>query len=426
MMSIKSFFFLLFLFLFSACSSQKVVIKGYEKVFPEEDKYIVLALHAEQLQANIQASKLFDILYEKSTKKEYLHRSLSNLLIAKKYEDILLIAKKEPDDLFTKRMEVIALINLFQMKEAETKALNLVKLSKKADDYLLVSDLYVSQKKFDKAVKYLESAYMKDYNEKILDRISIILYVNLGRKNEAIAQLETHSRVYSCSKLICTRLISFYSDENNIDGLLSAYLRYYKVNPDERVSKKIVQIYQYKKEYLKLIDFLKETKSDDNLLLELYLKIKNYKKAFLLAEYIYKETGDIEYLGKSAIYEYESKQDNLKSEDILSISKKFEKVIAEKNTALYLNYYGYLLIDHEIDIKKGIKYIKKALKIQPKASFYMDSLAWGYYKQGRCKKAKSIMNKVIKLDGGTHEEILSHIKSIDNCLNTKKEKNDFR
>jgi len=422
MLMVRNLFFLLFVLFFSACSNQSVAIKGYEKVFEAEDKYIVLALYAEQVQANLEASKLFNTLYQKSSKREYLHRSLTNLLVAKRYEKILVVAKKEPNDLFVKRMEVVALINLSKMKEAENKALNLVKLSKKSDDYLLVSDLYVSQKKFDKAVKYLEGAYIKDYDEKILDRMSIILYVNLGRKNEAIAYLETHSRIYSCSKLICNRLISFYSDENNIDGLLSAYLRYYKVNPDERVSKKIVQIYEYKKEYLKLIDFLKKTKSDNDVLLKLYLKIKNYKKAFVLAESMYKDTGDIQYLGKSAIYEYESKQNNLKAEDILSISKKFEKVIAEKNTALYLNYYGYLLIDHEIDIKKGIGYIKRALKIQPKASFYMDSLAWGYYKQGRCKKAKSIMNKVIKLDGGTHEEILSHIKSIDECLNKKYKK----
>lgn len=417
-MRYKNYFLLIFVLLFTACSNtpKPKHFKGHEKAFEAEDGLILSALRAEQLKYNHSAYKIFDILYEKSNKKEYLYRSLSNLLIAKEYDKILQNTNIETDDLFLKRMEVIALINLYRIEEAEIKALKLVELTKEVNDYLLVSDLYISQKNFNKALKYLEGAYIKDYNEKILDKISIILYVNLGRKKEAIAQLETHSRVYSCSELICNRLISFYSDENNIDGLLSAYLRYYKVNPSNKVSEKIIQIYNYKKEYLKLIDFLKESKSDNLTLLQLYIKIKNYQKAFILANDIYEEIGDIEYLGQSAIYEYESKKEKLNSSAILSIMKKFEKVILEKNTALYLNYYGYLLIDHNIDIDKGIKYIYKALDIQPNSSFYLDSLAWGYYKQNRCKKAKSIMDKVISLDGGTHEEILSHIKLIDKCL----------
>ena len=413
----RSIFLLVLVLIFSACSnSSKVEVKGYEKVFEDEDNYILLALRAEQLHSYKQASKFFRILYEKSKKKEYLYRLIANQLALKEYKDILESVKFDEDDLVLKRMEVISLINLHREKEAEVKALALVKLSKKAEDYLLVSDLYISQKKFNKALKYLESAYIKEYNEKILDRMSTILYVNLGRKKEAIAQLETHSRVYSCSKLICGKLISLYSDQNNIDGLLSAYLRYYNVNKNDNIAEKIIQIYNYKQEYIKLIDFLKENKINDEMLLELYLKIKDYKNAYKVAENIYDKTANIKYLGKSAIYEYESKNGNFTDEDILKIVQKFDKVVLEDESALYLNYYGYLLIDHNLDVKKGIKLIKKAIKLEPNSSFYLDSLAWGYYKLHKCKKAKEIMDKVIKLDGGTHKEILSHIKFIDKCL----------
>ncbi len=418
----KNYIILLILFFFSACSTTPKPgdLQGYDKVFEAEDRFIVMALRAEQVKNYKVASELFDILYEKSAKKEYLYRSLQNDLDANEYEKILKRVQEEPNDVILSRTKVIALVKLNRLDEAEKQALELVDISKQVDDYILVGDIYVLEKKFTTAVKYLESAYTKDYNEKILDKISIILYLNLDRKKEAIAQLETHSRIHSCSETICGRLISFYSNENDIDGLLSAYLRYYKLNPLDDISNKIVQIYGYKKEYIKLIDFLQETKSNDEALLELYVKIKNYDKAYVLAYKLYEQSGDVEYLGQSAIYEYESKKNDLKSSVISNIMKKFEKVVAQRENALYLNYYGYLLIDHGLDVKKGIKYVQKALKLYPDSSYYMDSLAWGYYKLSKCKKAKSIMDKVIKLEGGDQEEILFHIKKIDKCIKNKK------
>lgn len=123
-------------------------------------------------------------------------------------------------------------------EKARVLAIELVEKSKKDNDYILVSEIYVKQKKYDTAVKYLESAYTIDYNEKILDRMSIILYVNLQRSKDAIAQLETHARMHGCSKMICTRLIGFYSNENNVEGLLSVYLRMYELEKSKETAKK--------------------------------------------------------------------------------------------------------------------------------------------------------------------------------------------
>lgn len=90
---------------------------------------------------------------------------------------------------------------------------------------------------------------------------------------------------------------------------------------------------------------------------------------------------------------------------------------------MYLNYLGYLLIDHEIDVKKGMLYIKQVLKLEPDSAFYLDSLAWGHYKLGECKKAKKIMQKVLTLEGGDNEEVLEHVDAINKCLKIKKGKN---
>jgi tetratricopeptide (TPR) repeat protein len=299
-------------------------------------------------------------------------------------------------------------------------ALELVQKSKEIDDYLLVSEIYVKLKHFDTAVKYLEGAYIKDYNEKILDKISIVLYVNLQRKKDAIAQLETHSRIHGCSKMICSRLIGFYSNDNNIDGLLSTYLRLYKIDSNKDIAKKIVQIYGYKKDYLKMIDFLQVNKIDDELLLQLYIQFKNYKKASPLAKEIYNDGGDISYLGQSAIFEYES-SDN-KNDKVMqkSVVKKLKEVINTKKDGIYLNYLGYLLIDHEIDVKKGMEYVQEALILEPNSIYYLDSLAWGHYKLGECQKAKEIIDRVVNMDGSSNSEVVKHVNSINKCNESKK------
>jgi tetratricopeptide (TPR) repeat protein len=72
-------------------------------------------------------------------------------------------------------------------------------------------------------------------------------------------------------------------------------------------------------------------------------------------------------------------------------------------------------IDHDLDVKKGIAYIKKVLKTNPDSAFYLDSLAWGYYKLHQCDKAKKIMDKVVDMEGGDNAEVLLHVKKINEC-----------
>lgn len=401
-------------------------IAPHEKAFEEEDLYILSALYLEENKQHEGASEVFNTLYEKSSKKEYLYRSLKNDLAAAKDDRAIgridEITKGAVDDLELLRIKITALINKQRLLEAKELALRTVETSGEVNDYLLVSDIYVKLKHFDTAIKYLESAYVKDYNEVILERMAIILYVNLQRKRDAIAQLETHSRIHGCSKLICTKLIGFYSNDNNIEGLLSTYLRVYKIDSSKDIAQKIVQIYGYKKDYPKMIEFLEQSDSDNELLLQLYIQGRDYIKAAKTAKELYEDTGNAMFLGQSAIFEYESAKDKNDKSMHKSVVKKLQEAVGIKKDSMYLNYLGYLLIDHEIDVKKGIKYVKEALKIEPDSLYYLDSLAWGYYKLGDCKKAMEIMKKVMNMEGSSNEEVSSHIEAIKKCLNKKKGK----
>jgi hypothetical protein len=411
----------------TSCSlSKSKPIDPNAKVFPQEDAFILFALRAEQLKDYKAASKLFTELYKNSKKKEYLYRSFENELLLTVDDTLVSRIDKEikenKDDAQLIRLKIVALIEINRLDEARDLSVALASETKEENDYILASDVYIKRQEFDLAVRYLESAYALDHSEKILDKMSIILYVNLSRKKEAIALLETHSRMIGCSKLICLRLIAIYSNENNIDGLLSTSLRLYSVDKSQELAEKIVQYYSYKQDYLHLMDFLEESHSNDDILLQLYSSSSNYKKATLLADKLYEESGDVKYLGQSAIFEYKSAKNRDNKKLLESVVSKLERVIKLDSQPIYLNYLGYLLIDHSLDIKKGMGYIDEVLKLQPNSGYYLDSKAWGYYKLGNCKKAKEIMNHVMNLEGGNDLEVKEHITEINNCILKEKTK----
>jgi len=397
-----------------------------KKIYPQEDTYILFALRAEKIGDSKTASELFYEMYEKSQRKEYLYRSLSNDIASKNSQKVVevvdSITKGSLDDFKLVRLKILALLQVQKYNEALPLSTALVEKSQASSDYILTSDIYIKQKKYDMALKYLESAYIKDYNEHVLDKMSILMYVDLGRKKDAIAQLETHSRIRGCSKLICARLIGFYSNENNVDGILSTYLRMYDKFKNPDIASKIIQIYGYKKEYLKMIDFLEKSKTDDETLLQLYAVTKNYKKAFPLADKLYIKNGDITFLGQSAIYEYESSEMKDDEVTLKNVINKLNNVVLFDSNPLYENYLGYILIDHEVDVIGGMKHIKNVLKVQPDSAFYLDSLAWGYFKLGKCKRAKVIMDRVVTLEGGDDPEVKVHVTQINSCVQNKKGK----
>ena len=62
--------------------------------------------------------------------------------------------------------------------------------------------------------------------------------------------------------------------------------------------------------------------------------------------------------------------------------------------------------------------MQEALLKEPNSPFYLDSLAWGLYKQGKCKKAKVIMDTIIK-NLKDEEEVMMHYNKIQECIEKK-------
>jgi hypothetical protein len=176
-----------------------------------------------------------------------------------------------------------------------------------------------------------------------------------------------------------------------------------------------------KKDIKEAIAFLEKNSSDTNRLLNLYYQDHQYDKALVLVRKLYRKSRDPELLGKIAMYQFEGAAD--KSKVLKHVIANFELALSSGiNNSSYQNYYGYLLIDYDINIKKGIKLVQTALKSMPNNLAYLDSLAWGYYKLGECEKAFETISKVVEAAGLKDPEIRYHWDSITKCKTINKDK----
>ena len=64
---------------------------------------------------------------------------------------------------------------------------------------------------------------------------------------------------------------------------------------------------------------------------------------------------------------------------------------------LVLNYLGYTWIDYGINLKKAENFIKEAIKLRPKDGYFIDSLGWAYYRQGKYDLAVMELEKAVGL-----------------------------
>ncbi len=79
------------------------------------------------------------------------------------------------------------------------------------------------------------------------------------------------------------------------------------------------------------------------------------------------------------------------------LDKALDAILAQDpNDAETLNFYGYSLADRGIRLNDAQRMIEQALTIKPKDGFYLDSLAWVYFKQQEYNKALAMQLDAVK------------------------------
>jgi tetratricopeptide (TPR) repeat protein len=421
-------FFVILLLSSVSCAKQQsyIILPQSSNLNQKEDLYLLMALDSEQKKKVNDSFKYYKKLYDLTKNENYIKKAIAYSYETKQFK-ILYSLSSEAIKLFPKHKEyytrqlVISLLAQNNLKKALNLALVLLKEFKNSINYEIIANIYYTKKDYKNSLKYYESAYIQNQNEKTLLKLVTILYTYLDKKDVALAYLETYLQTKGCSLTICNKLMLIYQEQGNVNGMLSILNKMYnkyKNNPTLAktsffIQNLIVQLLE-KKDIKEAIKFLEKNKFNNTKLINLYYQSNQLKKALKLTKKLYKKTKKAELLGKIAMYRFELAKD--KKKVMKTVIANFELALSSGiNNASYQNYYGYLLINFDINIKKGILLIKKALKTSPNNIAYLDSLSWGYYKLKKCKKSLKIMSRVIQVTGLKDLEIKFHWNKIQKC-----------
>jgi len=387
------------------------------------DGYLLGALDAQARQKYDVAEKYWEVLYTKTGDKGTLYQWVSMLEKTNNNTKLVQVTQKAvvtyPSDLVLHRFLTIGWLKGGQYPQAATKATWLTQQSKKGGDYALLGEALIKTQDFQGALVAFNQAYTTVHTDAIADRIALIMYAQLNHKKEAIAWLEKHLHTYGSNVLLGKRLAAMYIDSGDLDNAARTDEETYVMTHDLSSLKEAVKIYTYQKKTDKLQAALEKSSVDDPLLLEVYVQTKQFEKASTLAKKLYERENNFEYLGQSAILAYEGSPNKNDPVLLKKVTEQLTTVNAQLKSPLYQNYLGYLMIDHNLNIDEGMKYVQKALTSEPKSPFYLDSLAWGYYKKGECVKARSLIHEVKSLLQNPEQEVDDHLKAIESCKSTK-------
>ncbi len=406
---VKYLIFLLLLFIVG-CSVKKPQIG--KKAFDKEDYYIIQALVFDSDGEYNKAINIYDFLYKKTKKRIYLDKKIEDLYFAKKFDEVIkevnkLCSEKLCDDKMLE-FEIFSYINKGKLEKA--KNILLTKLNKKNEFfYSVMSYILIREGKYDLALEYIKSLYALNPNKENLLKLTDML-IKLKKYNEALAYLRTHLKLYGCDYDICIRIAEIYKSLYDYDNLADIYekLGIY----DKKFYLLAFNIYLQNHEFKKAEKLIKKASLNKEYYIFLDLAKKDYKKAAYDSLEMYQKTGKLDYLIKYCEFLYASKPSKAEIKDIID---RLKFIVNLRHNAYLYNFLGYLLIDNNINVKEGIKYVKKALSLDPTNEEYIDSLAWGYYKLHKCKEAKELI-KYVKIKDKT---ILKHKKLIMNCKGKK-------
>lgn len=415
----------------------------------DEDSYLFEAIELEEQKNFDKARDMYLVLYEESGKLEYFKEALilSSLLnnpsatldFANEY-----IAKGGELDLQIHKVFLDCYLKL----GLSDRALDEAQIIAKSEESPLIDDilgsLYGAKGELDKALSHLNRAYERTYSQDILQKI-IAIYLAKKQDTKAFNQLDTHLKNYGCAGYFCKLSIELYARTNKIAQLEEMFLNAFNANPTIENAQNLILIYAYRQKFKEAANIAGQFPFKPEVLLELYLAQKDFDNAAQMALKIYQQNKNPYHLAIAQTYRFEaqspkltkplSRQSKAVIEDIAKELKnalslmakaheeapKDERVDAMLQNAqstevgVFLNFLGYLMIDYELDVKEGVRLVKKALEIAPQNGAYLDSLAWGYYKLKDCENAAKTFALIPESDIQKEQEMQEHKSHIQKC-----------
>jgi len=401
--------------LFTGCNNQPQI---GQKIFDKEDEYILKGILAENNNSLKEAENTFSFLYNKTNKYIYFKELIKLNFYQNNYIKTIKLVDKFIEKYPQKELEVInykiySYIKMDKLNKALNLTFDILHRKRSLEIYKIVAFIYIQKKNYKEAIKYLKSVYSISKSPKVLSEMGDIFFKYLKNPNEAISYYQTHIRLYGCNILICTRLAEVYKFLYDYENLISIYKKLYLATGNNEYANKIVYIYLEQKKYQKAIKFVESHHLNKYLLYLIYKNKLEQTHNYRVAYKLYKMTRKNRYFFLYSVYKFEQSKKGLLN--IRNLIYNLNFLIKKERNPVYLNYLGYILIDYDINVKRGVKLVKEAVKNNPSDEF-LDSLAWGYYKLHKCKKAWKIILKIKEQD----KEIEKHKKMIRRCYDIRK------
>ncbi len=231
--------------------------------------------------------------------------------------------------------------------------------------------IYRSQGKYDQALAAYREVVTLGPDQAPRGEELIVETLDLaGRRAQAIEEANQAINKYPNDRSLRLERASLLGEQGHVNEAIGQLrdLLVKKSGNDVRVELAIVQVYSRAKQYRK-------AQAELNSVLQQDLKPDDREFAqFLLG----------------SVYERQKKYD--------LAEKEFKKVLAtDPLNAEAFNYLGYMLADRGVQLQESVKYIQKALQLDPSNGAYLDSLGWAYFKMARYNMARAPLEKAAKL-----------------------------
>ena len=361
------------------------------------------------------ASEIFYTLYQKSANSAFLNEAAKLALISRSNSLYKIIGELKGDEKEIIRLKIDYALSIYELEEAKKLALKLIKMDKSSQNYILLGSIYAFEDNQKKSIELYKKAYEIDQSEDNMIRVATIFNNFLGDSKSAINIANDWVLKNGCANKACYLLLDLYSNLADFDNMIRIYEKLYLENESTQYLVSALDLLFYKEDYKGARELLKKYDFNDDLLAQVYIQLGEYKEAYDISLRLFELTKNIEYKAKMAIYKYEFS----KTKEIDLIIKLFEESVYKLENPVFYNYYGYLLIDHDIDIAKGLELTLKAYEIDSKSAYIIDSIAWGYYKLKKCDMAIDWIEK-IGAEYLKQDEFKSHYNKITKCIKGKK------
>lgn len=379
-----------------------------------EDMYILQALDAIDNNDYKGALEYYDKLYALTKKAEYLKERIIILAQLGELEEALEAIneyqKINNNDLDVKKTLSYIYINKKDLDNTIKTYKEIVALEDDVRNNQFLANLYLMKKDYKSAKESLLKAFNQNKDEQVLLAIAAI-DINEFHARDSIALIKDYFSD-GLSEMFSNALVEIASNANMLDSIQALNEAYFAKNQTLQNAKNLATTYMFNNNIKKATELASKYDFGNDFMIDLYIMAKDYNNAEKYAKKALDSSKDKHYLGVLAIIEFEKSSN--KKEVAQSVVTKLKKALEGGQNHVFYNYLGYLLIDYDMDIPLGIKNVKSALSLSPNNPAYLDSLAWGYYKQKDCKNAKAQMDKIpAKL---ISDEIKEHLEKINECL----------